>query len=252
MSRMLLAFVVGGTACAQAHNDASLGGRPDAGGITVHDSNNGGDDDSSTTPDAPMQHPDGTTGGGTMTLTQTMDQTVAVNNSLGCGSSGGIAQNSYYRVFPLSDFNISGPFSVTNVTFKVEYASSSPAATVIVGTYAGTPTNTLTKSSITPIQTVSNVAIPDADADQAAMPGTVDVPISATIPAGSNVLVEVDVPAGTGFFYVGTSTGGETKPGYISTASTATGCNPPGATPTSMTSVAGTQADILLTVTGTY
>ena len=80
------------------------------------------------------------------------------------------------------------------------------------------------------------------------MPGTVDVPITATIPAGSNLVVEVDSPDSSGSFYIGTSAGAESKPGYIST--TNTDCALP--TPTSMSQVAGHTASILLTVTGTY
>jgi hypothetical protein len=242
---MLLLLAVGGTACAQAHQDTSLGGRPDGGGIVVHDSNGGGDDAAPI--DSPSHPIDSPSSGGMQTLSQTSDSTVASLNSIACGNTS-TAQNSYYRVFPLSDYNINGAFTVTNVTFKVEYADSAPPATVIVGTYSGTPSTTLTKANITAIQTQPNVTIPAADADNAAMPGMVDVPISATIPAASNLVVEIDSPDSSGSFYIGTSAGAESKPGYIST--TNADCALP--TPTSMAQVAGHAASILITVTGTY
>jgi hypothetical protein len=197
-------------------------------------------------PDAPS--------GSSKTLSETTSTTIVANNSFPCSPglfSLNTAQNSYYRVFSLASLGVTTAFQVTNVTFQVELARSAPTATLTVGTYSGTVGSaTLKAADITAIQTDSSVTIPDADDDSGSNPGTVNVPISATIPAGSNLIVELAVPSG-GMFYIGTSASGESAPGYTSTTDTAD-CTPPGKTPTSMSKIAGYAANILLTVTGTY
>ena len=201
------------------------------------------------TPDA-----SGSGGGSSKTLSETTSTTIVANNSIACSNAntGLTEQNTYYRVFSLSSFGITTPFQVTSVTFQVEYAVSVPTSTLTVGTYSGTVGGTtLTAADIAAVQTDSTVSIPNADDDDPPPnPGTVTVPISATIPAGSNVAVELAVPAG-GTFYIGTSSSGESDPGYVSSSGTGA-CSPPGATPTSMTSLGSGSEDILLTVTGTY
>ena len=238
--------------CATAAKQ-TLGERPD-GGLP-----NGNDSNGMVWMDAPAdqsvtQYMDAPQMNGPRTLSETTGSTVTANNSIACGSATGTAQNSYYRLFTLSDFGITTDFVVSQVSFQTEYVSSAPAGKVTIGTYSGTAGgSTIAQASITAVMTATGVAIPNADADDTggSGPGKVDVPIAGTIPAGSILAVRLDVPSSSGFFYIGTSSAGESKPGYISTTSTQAGCNPPGNTPTSMTTLAPTAAAILMTVTGT-
>jgi hypothetical protein len=243
-------LLVGLVACAQAHND-QITGRPDS-GITIGDSNMGGGDSSGMV-DAPMQHIDAPMGG-TMTLTQT---TANNDTQVGIACSGQNTttywtnQNSYYRVFTLSEYGITGTFHVTGVDFIDSYSLNSPQLKVSLGTYSGTPgANNLTPSAIT---LGPSTTITPADTTTP-VPQHVDIAGDVT----GNLLVEIDqVTAGTSSntirFYIGANEAGETHPGYFS--SPVSGCGV--TTPTSMNAVAQAQpmpsmSHMVLTVTGTY
>ena len=192
--------------------------------------------------DAPSM-PDAPQSGGTQTLSQTTSTTADGMSSFACGDgSTYTARTSYYRVFPLSTYGITGAFNVSEVDFPVQNASNGPKLKVTVGTYSGTIGNTL-PGTITAIQTAT---VNPADGDTSE-----SVPITATIPAGSNLVVEIDqTNEGTSTnkieFYVGANTDGEMPVGYIT--SPAADCNV--TTPTSVTQEAGTETDLIFTVTG--
>lgn len=270
MRRMkgLLYLVLGLAGCAMAGRENvpgggdMVGGRPDGGG---GGGGGGGDDagiDAPPPPDAaPL--PDAPPGMQLVTLSQTNDMTMAPGKAVACGSSDpffGIPiatrDNSWYRVFKLSDYGITGPFNVQRVTFWVDYASSGTGttqpATVKIGTYSGTlDADTLAPGSITYLAT-QPTTIPDANSENGVDP-PVETNISATVPAGSNLLVEVALPDGyqdEHFFYIGVSAGGEQKKGYI--RATPSGCNM--TTPKSLVSpTALNRPDnaVMITVTGT-
>ena len=150
--------------------------------------------------DAPLgRNPDGSTidtsgmidsggGGGHVTLTQTpgasFDQAhtpTCVNRASGSETK----ENSWFRVFPLADHGISGTFHVTQVSFGVIEAAGNPNVQVKLGTYSGTPGDTLTTGQITPIG-ATMVAVPDSGATQ-----WVSAPLSADVAAGSTLVVEL-------------------------------------------------------------
>lgn len=223
--------------CAEAgRKEGKLGERPDGGtrpdAAQVFDA-------PSTQRDAPMS------GGGTMTLVQTTSQADS-GAAIACGDGATYtARNSYYRVFALSDYSITTAFSVSKVDFGVSLVQGAPNLKVSVGTYSGTPGGTLTTNSISL-----------APGGKTLTPGAADttesVSLSATIPAGSNVIVEIDQTnngsTDGSMFYIAANASGETKPGYISSPD----CGAGSTTPTSMTTVAGAEADMVVTVTGTY
>lgn len=235
------------TACAQAHREGLTNGRPD-GSITLSDSPNGGRDSSggSGNVDAFVQL-DAPMGGGTQTLTQTTANT-DTQVGIACANSGGYTlRNSYYRVYTLSDYGITGTFHVTGIDFIVSAAAQSPSLTIGIGTYNGTTGGqTITKANISLTQTTSFTPTTTTTA----VP--VHVPIAADI--SGNLVVEIDqATAGTSGtpyqFYIGANESGESKPGYISSAD----CTLP--TPTSMDYEAGlqttpTHSNLVLTVTG--
>jgi hypothetical protein len=257
-SLLYVVLVVAG--CASAERVEAVGGRPDGGPGGGGGSGTGKDADILPPVDAaPL--PDAPPGQQQITLSQTNDQTLAVEKTVACGSSvGGIplgtSDNSWYRVFKLSDHGVTGAFTVQRVTFYSDYAyagtGTTQPATIKIGTYAGTlEADTLVPASITNITTQA-ITIPDANSADGIDPPVI-TDLTATIPAGSNLIVEVSLPNGVNdgnFFYIGVSAGGETKKGYI--RATPAGCNM--TSPKSLVSPTGLNKPdnaVMLTVTGT-
>lgn len=194
------------------------------------------------------------------TLSQTSSTTLEPLRSIACpADTSGTAANNYYRVFDLAAFGITGDFDVTSVSFQIEHCnelSGSNGATVAVrvGTYDGTPGATLATANMTILASNPNVIVPEVIETVGPPPmtpgGMVMAPITATIPAGQKLLVEVDAPDGNAKyqFYMGANDDGETGFGYIS----APECGI--TTPTNISTVAepDTPVHLLLTVTGTY
>jgi hypothetical protein len=250
---MLFVLVAGLVGCAQAHN-ATLGGRPDAGGITVHDSDTTGGDDSAMI-DAPMGHPDGSGS----TQTKTLTQTTANNDEqvgIACApTTGGYTlANSYYRVFPLSSYGITGTFHVTGVDFLVSGGANSAQLTISIGTFNGTAGGqTLNAAGITLLPGAVTYTVPTVGVNDAAVPA--HVAISGDV--SGQLVVEIDQTvagsSGTPYlFYPGANEAGESAPGYIM----ADDCSV--STPTSMDALAlqnttnPTHSNLVLTATGTY
>lgn len=250
----LLYLVVTLSACATASPQNS----PDSGGGMVGRPDGGMMKDGSIVPQpdaAPL--PDAPMGQTQVTLSATNDMTVAGGKGVACTESDpifgfylGTSDNQWYRVFKLSDYGITGAFNVQRVTFWIDEATAGSGttqpATLKLGTYSGTvEQDTLTPASITNITTMP-ISISNASAG-----ANVATNIAAAIPAGSNLVVELDVPNGANAgntFFIGVSAGGETKKGYLSSA----GCSM--TTPKSLTSATGLNHpdnSILLTVTGT-
>ncbi|HEY6034533.1 MAG TPA: hypothetical protein VIV58_09750 [Kofleriaceae bacterium] len=249
MRPLLFVTLLAVGACAQA-GKSGIQIRTDGGDVIPH-------------PDAEGQHIDAFVntidappGMMTKTLTETASDSLQAASSIACGNSNQTQQNSYYRVFDLAGFGITTDFHVTQITFQVEDCESAAGngqiVTVKVGTYnSSIGGSTLATGNMAMVAQNTNVQVPEVDETAAGTPGaTVNAPITATIPAGSKLYAEVDATAGStgSFFYIGSNTGTETVPSYFS----ASACTPPGTTPTSMASVKGSAASVLLTVTGTY
>ena len=209
--------------------------------------------------DAPMQMIDAPSGPQMVTLTQTTSQALKALNSIACGANGYTRSNNYYRVFDLAAMGVTGDFHVSQVTFQVESCDHVAAGNGInvavrVGTYSGTPGNTLTTANMNILASSATVAVPEvveATGPPPSTPGaTVNAPITATVPGNMKLLVEVDVPDGNNNFgfYFGSNDGGESAYGYI----LAPDCSVND--PTNISSLGTTAAarNLLLTVTGTY
>ena len=188
---------------------------------------------------------------GTATLNENTDTTDDNGTGYACGGNGFTIHNNYYRVFKLSDYNVTGTFTVTGVDFLVAESKNSPQMAITIATYSGAEGgNTLTTSDIgTTLGTASVTlgAITTAQ-DQ-------HVAVSATVPAGSTLLFELaQTNEGSSgdkvIYYPGANAAGATEPGYWMSPDNSEGECP--STPTSMTEYAGTETDIVMTVTGTY
>ncbi len=128
------------------------------------------------------------------TLQQTTNATTAPNNSVACAqidtASGALLftnSNSWYRVYSLAEAGITGAFNVSSVTFAVESAQNEPPVTVKVGTYSGTPDDVAPLS----LAQASFTATTTAPIANTATAISIDVPITATIPANSKLIVEI-------------------------------------------------------------
>ena len=180
------------------------------------------------------------------TLSQQVSTTNASGNSVVCNSG----ENSWYRVFALADHNITGAFMVQSVTFGVQEAAGSPIVNIRVGTYGAAPGTTLNTGMITNVnQTTHQVAAFTNPG------GNVTVPITAMIPAGSRLIVEV-AKSGTNtaglHFVIGASNAGETKTGYVRAPT----CNDPNGNaivqPITTAAAGRPTSHLNIVVTGTY
>lgn len=171
------------------------------------------------------------------------------NTVLGCNQGNVTRENSYYRVFTLTDHGVTGPFVVQSVTFAINTANAGGTmqpAQVKIGRYNGTPGGaSLSLAEVTPINTVA-IQIPDGST-------SITTPISGTLPAGAHLIVELAIPDGLGannVFFVGTNAAGEARPGYIRAPS----CNV--IAPSSMNVIGAQQSppipktDLIMTVAG--
>jgi hypothetical protein len=206
---------------------------------------------------------------GTMTreLTQTTSQTIEPQSSIACANNPpGTSSNNYYRVFDLAALGITSDFKVTEVAFQIEHCdqingSAGTTVAVRVGTYAGTPGDQLEASMMTILASNPTVAVPEVISNPGPPPttpgGTVHAPISATIPAGGKLLVEVDSPDGHNqyYFYMGANTGGESAPGYVLAPTCVDSAMQPITKPTNINKVQPSlypKVNLLLTVSGQY
>ncbi len=185
-----------------------------------------------------------------VTLTQNTGATVGSNNSIACGNTDGTtAENSWYRVWKLSDEGIVGGFHVTAVTFGVQEASGMPNVQVKIGSYSGNitpPPAQLDTGLISPIA-AATFAVPNTASTATT---SVTVPVSANVPALGQMIVEVFSPDanGTGkYFYLGGNSLGESKPGYLRAPTGA--CATP--QPKSTAALGFPTSNLLITVSGT-
>lgn len=243
---MLFALAAGSlTACAQAHRDGLTTGRPDS-GVHIADSPSGSNQDSGGgNIDAPP-HIDAPMGGTTQTLSQTTSNTDSgVGIACGPTTGGYTLKNSYYRVFTLSDYGVSGVFHVSGVDFVASGVAGAPQIKVSVGTYNGTVSTSTLSGTITLAQSATIT------------PGTgtnsIHVPLTADI--SGNLVVEIDQTAdGTSTngntYYPGANAAGETKTGYIMAPGCKDANNNPISTPTNISTLAGATVNLIMTVTG--
>jgi len=147
---------------------------------------------------------------GNTTLTQSSSQTITVFNSISCNNGGLNTQSSYYRTYVLEDFGVTGDFEVCEVLLGVESASSfTGTQPVSVNLYTSDPEfpdGTLTEIGF------ADIELPDQDLT------IVSIPVTATVPAGSQLVVEIYIPDGTSegnSFFIGSNADPQTGPSYI-------------------------------------
>ena len=150
--------------------------------------------------------------------------------------------NSWFRSFHLPDYGLQGQFFVCQVNLAIEYANTpghvGQPMTVNLYTNSGCP---FPNGTLTPIGS-AGVTV----ADQALTPLTVLV--NGTAPAGSDLVVEIAVPDGTGAqaeFFLGSNSAGQTGPSYLQDPE----CGD--LTPVDLASVGFPDTHVILQVVGT-
>ena len=178
-----------------------------------------------------------------ITISQTTNTTIAANNTPVCVNLfDETLTNSFYRVFPLTDYGITGPFHVKSVQFAVQNAdawgASSQTVTISVGTYSGTIASTtasLQSAQWSPTASV-DVDVPDGSSMM------LTAPIDVVIPAGSKMMVQLRSPYDGNRFFPGSNQSGETYPTFWGSS-----CEGGIKSYTSL----GETVDLVMTVTGT-
>lgn len=152
---------------------------------------------------------------GTTLLSHSTSQVPVAGNSISCNAGGLHADNAYFRVYDLAAFPAG--FELCEVQFGVEQAQAGGGASnqpVTVNVYAQTGaafpggTRTLVGTQALALQ------------DQAV--SVVTVPLTASIPAGAQLVLEVFTPDGQApghRFFIGSNSAGQAAPSYIQAAS---------------------------------
>jgi hypothetical protein len=176
-------------------------------------------------------------------LEQTSSSDISPSLSLACSDSSGTKENSWYRIFQLSDFGIDGVFTVNRVNFGVQTVIGEQRVKVSIGTYAGPYGSVELDLTKVDVLAMTTVHLRDGKAfdAQANFAGV-------QIPAGANLIVEVrsEGIAKGGFFYLGATSAIEMQPGYLR----APGCDTPNPRMTSALGALGTH--LVISVSGTH
>nr|HEX4314280.1 hypothetical protein [Kofleriaceae bacterium] len=180
---------------------------------------------------------------GTVTLRQTTDDTIDRNVVLGCTNSDQTtAAQSWFRVFSPADAGIGGALQVDKVNLGICIAVGMTTVSVTVGVYGGgIGEATLDKSMVSGTTQVT------AQVPETQLTELVAIPITATIPTGKNVFVEIDAPdlIGTGGqIDIGSTDSAQTHPAYIEAPRCGT------TVPTSTTKAMLSNAAFVITVEG--
>jgi hypothetical protein len=163
------------------------------------------------------------------TITHSTSQTIIDGNSVACNDGFGTTENHYWRAFDMNTFTGGQEYDVTSVSFGIELAQSGdgtgqPLTVNLYANHNAPFPDGDWQSNL--IATSGSINIPD-------QVGTIfEVPITATVPAGTLELVmEVMTPDGTAvgnLFFIGSNPDPETGPSYLS----AVDCGVPDPTPT--------------------
>lgn len=188
-----------------------------------------------------------------VTLSQTTSDQILDLHSIGCveqddeGNAIQNRENSYYRAFDLDQQQVEGDLDVTSVTIGVESAvtpdGSAQPATARLYTLEGALL----------VANMRQIASTDFDIEPQNQT-TLEVPLTASVPAGSTLVFELFIPnatdGGTRFF-IGSNDLGQSAPGYLRAPSS--GCD--FVEPTDFATIGGTDfpdIHIVMMVSGTH
>ncbi|MCU1266309.1 MAG: Peptidase domain protein [Acidobacteria bacterium] len=193
-----------------------------------------------------------TVGGGggctNKTITHSTSQAITPLNSVSCNDGVGHTDNSYWRAFSLPAFSITNIFHVTSVDVGIETASATAAPIPLrpkgpsgisrhsarqAGRAGNAPKGVGTQPATVRVYRQTAGSFPSGFPGSLSLLGTsnfnvtdqaatiINVPITADVPAGSELVVEVFTPDGTAtgsLIFIGSNSAPETGPSYLSAA----------------------------------
>ena len=172
-------------------------------------------------------------------LTQSTSLEVMADNSVACVSDlGGTYGAGYLRVFELYDFDIATGFEVTEVSFGIEAIRDS-GQEITLNLYT-LHSDELTEANLRLVGQTKTFLEPQEL-------NVVTVPVNASVPSGSRLVVEVESPRTVGFswFFMGSNDLGQSAPSYIRSAP----CG--NLEPVDLADVGAPHMHIVMAVTGT-
>jgi PKD repeat protein len=174
-----------------------------------------------------------------ISITHSHSQEIMEGNSVACSDDGGssTAENGFLRTFFLEDFGIYGDYEISQVSFGIE-ALNDNSIDITVNLYTLDALE-FTYANMTLIGSSSETIPPQALT-------IMSMPISATAPAGSTLVVEIDAPdmSDTAAFFIGSNDQGQTASSYIRSVS----CGMP--QPTDFSAIGFPNVHIVINVTG--
>ena len=174
-------------------------------------------------------------------LQQTDDMEIAPQLSVACSDANGTTENSWYRIFPLTE--IDRALTIHRVNFGVQTAIGDQRVTVSIGTYAGHPGSVELDPAKIDVHALTTIPVPEGPLQQ------LQANFAAVrVPQGANLIVEIK-SEGTGdgrFFYLGATRGAETNPGYLRAPT----CSIPN--PVMTSGLGFSQSHVIIAVSGEY
>ncbi|WP_157544662.1 hypothetical protein [Nocardioides halotolerans] len=151
-------------------------------------------------------------------VTQNYSDAIVAGDGISCNGGGIVADNQYYRRFDMSVYGAQNGFKVSKMTVAVEEATSSAGGVPgDFNIYAIDHTADLTIANLgTPVGTTP------VDLESASGSELKSAAISATIPAGKDMVIELsvdDAGAGDASFYPGANEAPELGTTYLSSTS---------------------------------
>jgi hypothetical protein len=176
-------------------------------------------------------------------LTQTDDMTIAPQLSLACSDATGTKENSWYRMFPLTEMGVDRALTVHRVNFGVQTAIGDQRVKVAIGTYPDSRGAVELDPAKIDMLGLTTIPVPEGPQQllQANFPAI-------TVPQGSNLIVEIRSEGTTdgGFFYLGATQGSEMIPGYLRAPT----CDVPN--PVMTNALGYSQTHLIIAVSGAY
>jgi len=154
---------------------------------------------------------------GSITLTHSVSQAIISGNSVACNNGSTHTDNSYWRAFTMSDFGVLADMTVCSVEIGVELADA-PAGSQPLTIRMYTSNQTFPTGYPGSLTLIGSVDTTVANGTALAV---IDVPVTASVPAGSELVIEVFTPNGLtagNRFFIGSNSSGQSGPSYISAA----------------------------------
>jgi HYR domain/Secretion system C-terminal sorting domain len=150
-------------------------------------------------------------------LTQSASNTVTPLGSVGCAALGLHTDNSYWRAYNLAPLSLVGPLTINTVSFGIETADAAGAGTTQPVTVRLHTSAGAFPGGVRTLVGSQTFNIPDQT--NSLFTGTLTTPV--TVPANAILVLEIFTPNGQtagNSFFLGTNSGAETGPSYISAA----------------------------------